>query len=336
MINQFAKDNKLPKYRIDQFNKSYYQDFINSFDEITTYPKDLREKLKSNISFSTLDLKKQQTSKDNGTTKYLFARSSDGKCFETVLMQHLDGRNTVCVSCMIGCPVGCAFCATGQMGFIDNLSETEIVDQILFIARKLKNENLKITNIVFMGMGEPLLNLDNALKAIDTITDENKIAMSVRRITISTSGIVAKMKELLKLKYKGRLALSLHAPNQTLREKIIPIAKNNPIENLVLLMKQHAARTQKQVSFEYTLIDGLNDSPKHALELSKLLNFNFAHVNLIPYNQIEGLNFKKSQIDNIRIFADILTTSQISNTVRVTMGEDIKAACGQLASNNLK
>lgn len=184
-------------------------------------------------------------------------------------------------------------------------------------------------------MGEPFLNLENVLKAIEIITDENKIAMSIRRITISTSGIVSKMKELLKLRYRGRLALSLHAPNQLLREKLIPIAKNNPIEELVLIMKQHAARTQKQVSFEYTLIDGLNDSPQHALELVKLLRFNFAHVNIIPFNSVEGLNLKKSHINNIYRFSDILTENQLSNTIRVTMGDDIKAACGQLAKISL-
>lgn len=336
MINQFATDNQLPKYRIGQFNKSYYQDFVNSYDEITTFPKDLRDKLKETLPFSSLTLQKEFISKDKGTIKYLFERISNNKCFETVLMKHRDGRNTVCVSCMIGCPVGCVFCATGKMGFIDNLSSNEIVDQILFVARKLKIEKLKITNIVFMGMGEPLLNLENVLKAIEIITDENKMAMSVRRITISTSGIISKMKELLKLKYKGRLALSLHAPNQQLREKLIPIAKNNPIEELVLLMKQHAARTQKQVSFEYILIDGVNDTPKHALELVRLLNFNFAHVNLIPYNQIEGQRFQKSKMKNIKDFEGILTEAQVSNTLRVTMGDDIKAACGQLAGNKLK
>jgi 23S rRNA (adenine2503-C2)-methyltransferase len=336
MIDIFLQQNNLPKYRIDQFNKSYYQDFISSFDEITTYPKDLREKLKSSIPFSTLTLQKEQISKDKGTIKYLFSRNTDNKCFETVLMRHMDGRNTVCVSCMIGCPVGCAFCATGRMGFIDNLSSTEIVDQILHIARELKTNDQKITNVVFMGMGEPLLNLDNVLKAIDTITNEDKMAMSVRRITISTSGVVSKMKELLKLKYKGRLALSLHAPNQQLREKLIPIAKNNPIEELILLMKQHAARTQKQVSFEYTLIENINDSPENALELSKLLNFNFAHVNLIPYNTIENVDFQRSKMKNIMIFSEILTQKLVSNTLRVTMGDDIRAACGQLANNNLK
>lgn len=336
MINQFATDNKLPKYRINQFEKSYYQDFVNSYDEITTFPKDLRNKLKEALPFSSLTLQKEFISKDKGTIKYLFERISDNKCLETVLMKHRDGRNTVCVSCMIGCPVGCLFCATGKMGFIDNLNSREIIDQILFIARKLKIEKLKITNIVFMGMGEPLLNLENVLKAIAIITDENKMAMSVRRITISTSGIVSKMQELLKLKYKGRLALSLHAPNQQLREKLIPIAKNNPIEELVLLMKQHAARTQKQVSFEYILIDGINDSRKDALELARLLSFNFAHVNLIPYNKIEGQSFQKSKMKNIKDFEDILTEAQVSNTLRVTMGDDIKAACGQLAGNKLK
>lgn len=156
MLNSFFQQNNLPKYRIDQFNKAYYQEFISSFDDITTWSKDLREKIKSTMSFSSLTLQKELISKDKGTIKYLFSRNSDNKCFETVLMKHLDKRNTICVSCMIGCPVGCIFCATGKMGFVDNLTYLEIIDQILFIARILKKENKKITNIVFMGDGRTL------------------------------------------------------------------------------------------------------------------------------------------------------------------------------------
>lgn len=334
MIEEFIKNYALPSYRIKQFNLAFYKDFVSSFDEITTWSKELREELKLKIPFSSIVPMKDLESLDHGTHKVLFKRESDNKLFESVLMRHEDGRNTICVSCMIGCPVGCVFCATGRMKTIRNLTTQEIVDQVLYFARILKKSNQKISNIVFMGMGEPLLNLLPVLEAIKIFNDPNYMGIGIRRITISTSGITPKLRELMRRGYKGRLALSLHAPNQALREKIMPIAKNYPLTELLETLAGFANRTQLRVSYEYILIDGVNDTENHALELARLIGSNLTHVNLIPYNPILGVDLKRSSTNQIYRFSNILTKNNISNTFRVTMGDDIKAACGQLATEN--
>lgn len=370
MITAFIQKRQLPSFRIIQFNQAFYKEFISSFDELTTCPKELREELKKNVPFSTIFPTKELKSLDDGTEKVLFKRLSDEKLFESVLMRHKDGRNTVCVSCMIGCPLGCKFCATGKMRFVGNLSSQEIVDQVLYFARVLKKNNLTITNIVFMGMGEPLLNLDQVLSAIKIFNRREFMGFGIRRITISTSGITPKIYELMKLGYKGRLALSLHAPDQKLRESLMPIAKKYLLPELISTVKAFANRTQLRVSYEYILIDKLNDQSKHARALAKLIgsprnheltlgafsrslldkhtfisglsknafwlrgkkNPELAHVNLIPFNPIPGTTFKRSSLKSVYSFARNLTDLGISNTVRVTMGDDIKAACGQLAT----
>lgn len=335
MIDEFIIKNHLPSYRITQFNQAFYKDYISSFDELTTWSKELREEIKKTVSFSTIIAIKNIESKDRGTQKVLFSRISDNKRFESVLMRHGDGRNTVCVSCMIGCPLGCAFCATGKMKFVGNLSAQEIVDQALYFARILKKEKQGITNIVFMGMGEPLLNLEQVMGAIKIINSPDKMGLGIRRITISTSGITPKIFELMKLGYKGRLALSLHAPEQKLRESLMPIAKKYELYELISAVKAFASRTQLRVSYEYILISGLNDQPAHAQALVKLLSKTgpeLVHVNLIPYNPVVGAAFIRSSSNAIHAFADVLTNAGIQNTFRVTMGDDIKAACGQLAA----
>jgi 23S rRNA (adenine2503-C2)-methyltransferase len=334
MIDVFATTHGLPKYRITQFNTAYYQELIPSFDVLSTWSKELRDALFKEIPFSTLTMVKEQKSSDGGTVKYLFARASDKKQFETVLMRHTDGRNTVCVSCMIGCPVRCTFCATGTMGFLGNLTAQEIVDQVLHIARFLKTENQTVTNVVFMGMGEPLLNLEAVEKAIEILTDPSKMAMSERRITVSTSGITDQLKKLLAVGYKGRLALSLHAPNQKLREQLMPIAKKYPLNELLDVFAQYAEKTNKRVSYEYILIDGLNDTKACAEELASLMDPRLSHINLIPYNPIVGMSYKRSQLSAIHAFAAILEAHHIQHTIRVTMGDDIQAACGQLATQH--
>ncbi len=334
MIEEFIKKHTLPSYRIKQFNLAFYKEFISSFDELTTWSKELREELKTSVSFSSIAPMKELESMDRGTSKVLFKRESDSKFFESVLMKHEDGRNTVCVSCMIGCPVGCVFCATGRMKTVRNLTAQEIVDQVLYFARILKKANQKISNIVFMGMGEPLLNLLPVLEAIKVFNDPEYMGIGIRRITISTSGITPKLRELMRRKYKGKLALSLHAPNQLLREKIMPIAKNYPLPELLETLASFANRTQLRVSYEYILIDGVNDTGDHALELAKLIGPNLTHVNLIPYNPISGVDLKRSSTNVIYRFSNILTKNNISNTFRVTMGDDIKAACGQLATDD--
>jgi len=335
MIDQFVKKYHLQSFRITQFNRAYYKDFITSFDQLTTWSKEIREELKKIVPFSTLIPVKEIESIDHGTTKVLFSRTSDEKCFEAVLMRHGDGRNTVCVSCMIGCPLGCKFCATGKMKFVGSLTAREIIDQVLHFARILNKQQQTITNIVFMGMGEPLLNLEQVTEAIKILNDPKRIGLGIRRITISTSGITPKVYELLKSGYKGRLALSLHAPDQKLRESLMPIAKKYLLQELISAVKAFATRTQLRVSFEYILIDGINDQPKHAFSLIRLIghiNPNLVHINLIPYNPAAGVDFKRSLAKSSCAFAKILTNHGIQNTFRVTMGDDIKAACGQLAT----
>ncbi len=334
MIEPFAASHLLPAFRIKQFNLAYYRDLIDSYDELTTWPKTLREELAQTIPFSTIVPVKKTKSTNEGTQKVLFKRISDNKCFESVIMRHRDGRNTICVSCMIGCPVGCVFCATGKMGFVANLSAREIVDQVLYFGRMLKKEKETITNVVFMGMGEPLLNLEQVMEAIKIMNSPDFMGLGIRRITISTSGITPKIYELMKGGYKGRLALSLHAPDQTLRERIMPIAKKYPLPELMSTVKAFATRTQLRVSYEYILIDGVNDTPEHARALVYLFgeDITFVHVNLIPYNPIPGAPYKRSTPAAVRAFSQILSDFEISNTFRVTMGDDIQAACGQLAT----
>jgi 23S rRNA (adenine2503-C2)-methyltransferase len=334
MIDEFAKEHSLPSFRITQFNLAYYRDFISSYDELTTWSKNLREELKDTVPFSTIVPLNTLKSKDGGTYKVVFSRITDGKRFETVLMRHEDERNTVCVSCMVGCPMGCAFCATGKMRFIANLSAKEIVDQVLYFARFLKKQKKVVTNVVFMGMGEPLLNLENVWEAIQIMNNPEYMGFGIRRITISTCGITPKIYELMKRGYKGRLALSLHAPDQTLREKLMPIAKTYPLPELMSTVKAFATRTQLRVSYEYILIDGVNDTPVHAHALVNLFgeDTELIHVNLIPCNPIAGVPFARSTLSSIHEFAQILTDAGISNTFRVTMGDDIQAACGQLTN----
>ena len=331
MIETFIKNHKAPLFRLTQFYQAFYRDFISSFDELSTWPKTVREELKKEIPFKAITTESILKSADQSTIKVLFKRLSDEKQFESVLIRHNDGRNTVCVSCMIGCPMGCIFCATGKMGFRGNLLDSEIVDQVLYFARCLKKENKSVTNIVFMGMGEPLSNLENVWNAIKIFSDKKMFGMSMRRITISTCGITQYLHELFTRGYKGRLALSLHAPSQELRKKLMPIAAKFPLTELLAEFKEFAKITNKRVSYEYILIADLNDQPKHAHALVRLLDPHLAHVNLIPYNPVKGTPFKRSEPASIKKFSNILTKCKIQHTIRVTMGDDIKAACGQLA-----
>jgi 23S rRNA (adenine2503-C2)-methyltransferase len=235
---------------------------------------------------------------------------------------------------MIGCPVGCLFCATGKLGFIANLSADEIVEQVLYFQRILKKENAHVTNVVFMGMGEPLLNLDEVLKAVAILTDPEKMALSDRRISISTSGYILQLEKLLQSGYKGKLAISLHAPEQSLRATLMPVAALNPLPELMLALDKFTKETNKRIFYEYLLINGVNDSDTEALQLAYLLKGKLAHVNLIPFNQVPGSDWKRSPKDSVALFLDILTAHGISATVRASMGTDIAGACGQLAGKH--
>jgi 23S rRNA (adenine2503-C2)-methyltransferase len=273
-------------------------------------------------------------SQDTKTIKALFSRKIDDKKLETVLMMHKDGRNTVCVSCMIGCPVNCAFCATGKMGFKANLTAGEIVDQVLYFSKYLSQTDKKVTNVVYMGMGEPLLNYDEVMKSIDILTDEKKMGLSQRRITISTSGYIPQLRKLIASNYKGNLAISLHSANQLIREKIMPVAKVYKINDLMEALAEYEANGGRRITYEYVLIKDLNDTKECAEDLVKLLKGKLALVNLIPYNKVDGADFEKSSKNSIFSFLKILQTNNIEATIRVTMGDDSAAACGQLAQNN--
>ena len=334
MIDDFIKKYNLPEYRKTQFHTQYYKNAISSFDELSNWSKDLRESLKTEVEFTSIIPSKVFGDISKDTMKVLFQRVSDNKLFESVLLRHKDGRNTVCVSCMIGCPVGCKFCATGKMGFISNLISTEIVDQILYFQRLLKIIDQKVTNIVFMGMGEPLLNIKEVFGAIDIITDPQKLALSIRRITISTCGVINGIRELIKLKYKGRLAISLHAPEQQLRESLIPMAKLNKLEDLMNVLDDYVETTGQRVSYEYVLLNGVNDTKKCAEDLSILLGGRMAHVNLIRYNIIDNGEFTKSIQENVNHFCAVLKKYKINYTVRVSLGSEIEGACGQLTTDN--
>lgn len=336
MIETFVEKYNLPKFRIDQFNKAFYQEGVNSFDEISTWSKELRENLKKEVPFSSLEAARELISSEKDTIKVAFKREKDNKMIETVLMRFKDDRNTICVSCMVGCPMGCAFCATGKMGFQGNLSSQEIIDQIMYFKRLLVKEGKDITNIVFMGMGEPLLNLKEVQQAIEIINDPEKLGLGVRRVTISTCGITDKLDELIKLDYKGKLAISLHAPDQKLREKIMPVAKKYPLDGLFKVLDQYTAKTNKRVTYEYILIAGLNDTVEHAKKLAGLLKSRLALVNLIRYNPVLGTDFEAPKHESALKFSQALTNLGINNTIRASMGQDVNAACGQLATRLAK
>lgn len=333
MIQNFLKERNQPDYRLGQFNHHFYQELVESFDEITTWSKDLRQELKDDILFSTLKKETEQVSKSGDVVKTLFSLKRNSRWqIEAVLMRYKDGRNSVCVSCMSGCPVGCSFCATGQMGLQTNLTSREIVDQVLYFARMVKKDDQKISNVVYMGMGEPMLNLEGVEGSLDVLMAEKKMGMSKRRITVSTVGYVNQFKKfIVEDGYRPQIAISLHAPTQKLRAKLMPVANVFPLDQLFEAIDQYVELTNKQVTYEYILIDGVNDQPKQAHQLADLLEDRLAHVNLIPYNPVPHSSYERSKQQTVKHFSKILNESRVSNTVRVTMGDEIDAACGQLS-----
>jgi 23S rRNA (adenine2503-C2)-methyltransferase len=329
MFEAFIQTHTLPNYRVQQLYHGFYQEYLDSFQELSTWPKDLREKIIQEVPFTSLRVELHQTSKRNDTEKVRFIRKN-GKMIESVLMRHTDGRNTVCVSCMSGCPIGCTFCATGKLGFQGNLDANEIVDQVLYFARKLKKENQSVSNIVYMGMGEPMLNLKEVQKSIEILTDPGKVHMSMRRITVSTSGILSALQTFIDSGFRGRLAISLHAPNQAVRERIMPIAKSQRFDALLKIIDSYIHLTNKRVSIEYILIKNINDRKEHARELSRLFAGKLVHINCIPYNPVKGVSYERPSREDMNTFVKILSLSGIPHTLRITMGDDIMAACGQL------
>jgi 23S rRNA (adenine2503-C2)-methyltransferase len=318
-----------PSYRVKQVRVALFKNLIDNWDDVTTLSKDLRETLKAECP---LEIDVQVSDSGSKNTEKVLITLDDDKQVETVLMCHPSGRNSVCVSCQVGCSMGCVFCSTGKMGTGRDLTEEEIIDQVLYFSRKLKANDERIDNITFMGMGEPFLNYDNVLAAIKFLNSEETINLGARHFAISTCGLIDGIEKLTKEPMEINLAISLNASNDKVRSKIMPINKRYKIKDLLEAVDEYIKITRRKVMFEYVLIDGVNDSDEQARELVKLMNNRLYFVNLIPYNTTG--NFKPSPSAQVKRFHDILERGGVSVTQRLRFGRDINAACGQLITKS--
>lgn len=323
-LEELMSQMKATKFRAKQIHNWIYTKSVSSIDEMTNLSKDFREELKQIATVTDTKIKTKQVSKD-GTIKYL-VEFHDGECVETVLMRFDNRANlTACVSSQVGCAVNCSFCATGKGGFKRNLDYKEIIEQVLTIQR---DTGLKVTNIVFMGQGEPLLNLDNVLKALEVFNEDFQIG--ARRITISTSGIIPGIDRLADMDLQSTLAISLHAPNHSLRSQIMPIENKYNIEDVKKALMNYVNKTGRRITVEYILIHGFNDTTSVAKELAVFLKDLKCNINLIPYNSVIENDYKKPSSVDIMKFKYLLEHSGKKVTVRLERGADIDAACGQL------
>ena len=320
-------------YRLAQIKDAVYRQLISDWDEATSLSAALRTELKARVPILSLEETNRAASSRGDTTKIAF-KLADGNIIETVLMQHYGDRNTVCVSSQAGCPMRCAFCATGTMGLKRNLTAEEMVDQTLHFARLLKAKGERVTNMVLMGMGEPMHNYDNVMAAIRILNDQKGLALGARHISVSTCGIVPGILRMTEEKLQVNLAISLHAPNDALRTRLMPVNLAYPLAKLMPAVEAYVAKTNRKVMFEYLLIDGLNDTPEVAEELATIMRHPLYHVNLIKYHTTGA--FVSSSRERRTAFMDMLMKRGVSVTHRITFGEDIDAACGQLANKHLK
>lgn len=321
-----------PKYRKKQAESAVFQQLIGDWEEATFLPRELRKKLNAECSLAIQAEELVSETKDSVKAKITL---NDGLKIESVLMRYQDKRNTVCVSFQVGCPLACSFCATGQMGFKRNLEMLEIAEQVLFFSRYLKKNTLekgRVTNVVFMGMGEPFLNYENVIAAVKILNSKDGFNIGARNISISTVGIVEGIKKLSEEKIQVNLAISLHASNNELREKIMPINKKYPVELIFKTVNDYIKKTKRQVMFEYLLIRDINDSDACAKELVALMKKPLYFLNLILYNPTGS--FKPSTPERVRKFKNILKKSGIKFSERYRFGQDIKAACGQFIIEN--
>lgn len=326
-LNSLLEDQ--PKYRLKQVGEAIFRNLISDWSEAGNLPLALREELAEKIPLSP---KVEMISSKNSKTIKALVTLDDGLVIETVLIKNPDGRNTVCVSSQVGCALGCLFCATGKLGFKRNLSKGEIVDQVLIWARELKKCEPadKVDNVVFMGMGEPFLNYDNVLSAIRNLNEKEGFGLGARHFAISTAGIVEGIRKFTKENLEVNLAISLHAASDSTREDLMPIAKNYPIKTILTAVDEYIAKTNRRVMFEYVLIGKINDNEHDALDLAKMINKNPLYfVNLMTYNPGGGL--KPSSEKASLAFKQILIGENVRFTERRSAGDEIDAACGQLA-----
>ncbi|MDO8491464.1 MAG: 23S rRNA (adenine(2503)-C(2))-methyltransferase RlmN, partial [Dehalococcoidia bacterium] len=316
-----------------------------SFDEMTDLPKSLRERLAGKARLSSLAPIEEVLSSDRLTTRGLF-QLQDGKTIESVLMLYEktprgQERHTVCVSTQVGCAIGCAFCATGQQGLERNLSAGEIVDQVVYFARKMRQAGVTsdvqtVTNVVLMGMGEPLANYEATMQAVRLLNSPQAFGLGARHITISTAGLVPGIRKLSKEDLQVGLAISLHAADDELRDRLVPVNKRYPVSSVVSAAREYFDKTRRRPTFEYVLLNGTNDSPARAAQLARLIGSMNCNVNLIPANPTGPGGFKPPARERMLEFQQVLTRHNIQFTLRQSRGDDIQAGCGQLRSRFLR
>ena len=329
-LTEFVTENGFPKFRAKQIYDWLYKN-VTDFDNMRNIPADLKAFLKSSSYISVANIEKKLVSRYDKTVKYLFS-FNDGECVESVVMSYKHGYS-ICISTQVGCKMGCTFCATGKSGFSRSFAPSEMLGQIEAAQRDL---NIRISNIVLMGMGEPLDNFDNVVKFLRLVSSDNGLNIGMRHITLSTCGIVPKIYELAKLHLGITLSVSLHAPNDEIRQRTMPIARKYSIEELLKACSDYFKATGRRVTFEYSMISGVNDSDENARELAKRLEGTQSHVNLIPVNTVEGTGYLKSNIKRQQAFINILAAKNIGATVRRTLGSDINASCGQLKRKHIE
>ena len=339
-MEQLVIDMGYPRYRADQILLPLYYKFPKNISDIKQLPKTLiAELIESGYTIGSAKETHRIVSEDGDTTKLLLNLSND-KSVETVLMQYdpskIGGhpRSTICVSTQIGCAMGCVFCATGQMGFETNLKAEHIVSQVIHFAELLQKRGEHVTNLVFMGMGEPMANYDEMIRSVKILTHSRGFGLGQRHITISTIGIISGIEKLAEENLQIGLAISLHAPNNQLRKELVPTATSNSVEDIIESGYNYFKKTGRRVTFEYALMDGINDSPQIANDLAELLRGNGSHVNLIPINPTAG-DFKRPSNNRVHEFERILSAAGVNCTIRIEKGTEISAACGQLRTDIL-
>ncbi len=324
-MTQSFTDCGIQKFRAKQIYEWLHKHLVSGYDEMSNIPKDLRNKLAEEFPIYNCEIARKQVSQIDGTVKYLF-KLHDDDFVESVVMKYKYGY-TICVSSQVGCKMGCAFCASTLGGFKRSLRAGEILSQLYTAQRDIGE---RISHIVLMGMGEPLDNFDNVTRFLALITDEKGLNVSMRNISLSTCGIVPKVEELLKKKMQLTLSISLHAPSDELRSKIMPINKKYCVDELLAACRKYAAETSRRISFEYAMLSGVNDSDDCARLLASKLKGMLCHVNLIPVNEVAESPFKPSSPERVEKFVSILSKNGINATVRRKLGSDIDASCGQL------
>lgn len=323
-LTELLSELNQPKFRAAQIFK-WLQSGVETFDQMTNIPKPLREVLAEKCYIANVEIVKRLESKIDGTVKYVY-KLFDGEFIESVLMKYEHGY-TVCISTQVGCRMGCSFCASGLEGLFRNLTASEMLAQIM----KAQSDNdIRVSNVVMMGMGEPLDNFDNSVKFLQLVSDQGGLNIGLRHISLSTSGVVSGIEKLKEYGFPITLSISLHAPNDNIRNSIMRVNKKWNIDALLKACRDYQEVTTRRISFEYALIDGVNDTPECADELAKRLKGIMCHVNLIPANPVKENNFKKPDKGKIIRFCDRLIINGVNATIRRTLGADIDASCGQL------